>query len=377
LTGKLAQSFKYHLCKGVVRKENEANHMEKVHKDDSSDPGYMVEKVPSYKIKMGVGTVKKRKHEILGETGEIDEVPADRDTIMGNTTHGDSAIVDNVEYGPVEQWPSEVPKVSETKENRSLEGQDEINQDTSDNKNKGKNIPKEKMDVGRNDEEEFVPNADINKEMDVRQDDKPLETDDTSEDDEKEEADDEPYTGPGVQYDKSGYAPPIGDTASENHDEVGTVHKSDTEAENMSTKGGGPHEDPIEGIDNTEAHDGNYVTEHVSKPTHQNSKMSFMAAQDNRDTDTTTMLHMKPSSSSTPMSQEATCPPTTRNFGHAYANMPRVNTSTLLNKDVHLKEMLVAQLALIQRQAARDKKQIREELFGLKNRIKWLENRAL
>ena len=121
-----------------------------------------------------------------------------------------------------------------------------------------------------------------------------------------------------------------------------------------------------------------------------------MAAQDDRDTDTTTMLHMKPISSSTPMSQdhytshstsvcsypdtssmEATCPPTTRNFDHVYANMPRVHTTTLLDEDVHLKEMLVAQLDLIQQQAAMDKEQIREELFGLKNRIKWLEDRAL
>jgi hypothetical protein len=52
--------------------------MEKVYKDDSSDSEYMVEKVPSYKLKMGVRTVKKRKHEVLGETGEIDEVPTDR-----------------------------------------------------------------------------------------------------------------------------------------------------------------------------------------------------------------------------------------------------------------------------------------------------------
>jgi hypothetical protein len=59
-------------------------HMEKVHKDDSSE--YMVEKVPCYKLKMVVRTVKKRKYEVLGETGEIDEVPADRDTIMAPPT---------------------------------------------------------------------------------------------------------------------------------------------------------------------------------------------------------------------------------------------------------------------------------------------------
>jgi hypothetical protein len=55
LTGKLAPSFKCHWCKRVVGKENEANHMEKVHKDDSSGPGHMVEKVPSNKEKMDGG----------------------------------------------------------------------------------------------------------------------------------------------------------------------------------------------------------------------------------------------------------------------------------------------------------------------------------
>ena len=42
--------------------------------------------------------------------------------------------------------------------------------------------------------------------------------------------------------------PPIGDTASEGHDEVGNVHESDTEAENKSTKSGGPYEEPSEGL---------------------------------------------------------------------------------------------------------------------------------
>jgi hypothetical protein len=34
--------------------------------------------------------------------------------------------------------------------------------------------------------------------------------------------------------------------------------------------------------------------------------------------------------------------------------------------------MMVAQLNLLQQQAAMDKKQIREELVDLKNRIRWL-----
>jgi hypothetical protein len=175
--------------------------MEKVHKDDSSESEYTVEKAPSYKLKMGVRMVKKRKYEVLGETGEIDEVPTDRDAIISNSTHGDSALGDNVKYGPqghlrslsdvpqlttqiqasphkdeeedammfscpkymnleaeqfsqptiqppVEQWPTEAPEVHNTKENRSLEGQDETNQTTSDDKDKGINLTKEKMEVG-------------------------------------------------------------------------------------------------------------------------------------------------------------------------------------------------------------------------------------
>ena len=64
--------------------------MEIVHEDDSSDSEYLVEKVLSYRMEMGVETVKKRKYEVLGETGEIDEVPTDKDAIMGNLTLGDN-----------------------------------------------------------------------------------------------------------------------------------------------------------------------------------------------------------------------------------------------------------------------------------------------
>jgi hypothetical protein len=62
--------------------------MEKVHKDDSSDSEYIVEKVLSYR--MGVETVKRRKYEVLGEAEEIDEISTDRDAIMGNSTYGNS-----------------------------------------------------------------------------------------------------------------------------------------------------------------------------------------------------------------------------------------------------------------------------------------------
>jgi hypothetical protein len=108
------------------------------------------------------------------------------------------------------------------------------------------------MKVGRNDEEEYVLDEDINKEMDVREHDKPLNIDNTSGDDDKEEADDGPYTEfsyePTEQHDKNVYVPPIGDAASEGHDEVGNVHKPDTETVNNSTKSGGPYEEPMRGL---------------------------------------------------------------------------------------------------------------------------------
>jgi hypothetical protein len=189
-------------------------HMEKVHKDDSSESEYMVETVPSYKLKMGVRMIKKRKYEDLGETGESDEMHTDRDAIMGNTTHEDSAPDDNAKHEPQdhntslsdvpqattqtqasphkdeekdakmtshltnisleaeqfsqlttqtpeEKWPTEAPEVFNTKKNRSLEGQHEKNYTTSGDRDKGVNLPKEKMDVGRNDEEDHVPNENI------------------------------------------------------------------------------------------------------------------------------------------------------------------------------------------------------------------------
>jgi hypothetical protein len=49
----------------------------------------------------------------------------------------------------VEQWPTEAPEVSNTTENRSLEGHNETRQATSNNKNEGTNHTKEKMKVGK------------------------------------------------------------------------------------------------------------------------------------------------------------------------------------------------------------------------------------
>jgi hypothetical protein len=76
-------------------------------------------------------------------------------------------------------------------------------------------------------------------------------------------------------------------------------------------------------------------------------------------------------------SLDITSPTSTKNIDHVYTSLPQVTTTTLLNENIHLKEMLVAQLDLIQEQTAMDKKQFLNELSLLKDRIKWLEDKAL
>jgi hypothetical protein len=170
-------------------------YMEKVHKDDSSDYEYKMGNAPFYKL--AVRSVKKRKYKVLAENEEIDEIPTARDAIMGNSTHGDSALDDNDEYEPQEHqtslddvpqlitqaqachhtdeeedarmtsrphnkdleteqisqlttqppeehWPTGTPEAPKTEKNRSLEGKDETNQNTSDDKNKGTYLSKKK-----------------------------------------------------------------------------------------------------------------------------------------------------------------------------------------------------------------------------------------
>jgi hypothetical protein len=51
------------------------------------------------------------------------------------------------------------------------------------------------LKLGRNDEEDYVPDEGVNKEMEVRECDKPLDIDTASGEDDKEEADGGPYTG--------------------------------------------------------------------------------------------------------------------------------------------------------------------------------------
>ena len=114
----------------------------------------------------------------------------------------------------------------------------------------------------------------------------------------------------------------------------------------------------------------------------------IVTALDGVDSGDTSMLYMKPISPSVPPSQdyyttyltsacsspdtssmEAACPPTTRDFDHMYArldqiiiisretiyccSLSRVDSSALMAENVHLKEMLVTQLDLIQQQVER------------------------
>jgi hypothetical protein len=144
-------------------------------------------------------------------------------TYMGISTHGDSAIDDNIKFEPqdhctslgdvpqitaqvqtgphteeveedaeltdwtcntdleAEQFPQlttrqqvkqclkEAPGVSDKKGNRSQEGQYETDQDTSDEKHKRIKIHENKMDGGGDEEEELDPNEDTNKVMTVRE----------------------------------------------------------------------------------------------------------------------------------------------------------------------------------------------------------------
>jgi hypothetical protein len=62
----------------------------------------------SPRMEMDVATVEKRKYEVLGKAKEIDEVSTDRDSIMRNSTNGDSALGDNAEDEPQEHQLSRI-----------------------------------------------------------------------------------------------------------------------------------------------------------------------------------------------------------------------------------------------------------------------------
>ena len=52
-------------------------------------------------------------------------------------------------------------------------------------------------------------------------------------------------------------------------------------------------------------------------------------------------------------SLETACPPDTRDFDHMYASLSKVDPNVLMAENVHLREMLVSQLDLIQQQVCR------------------------
>jgi hypothetical protein len=325
--------------------------MEKVHRVESSDHEHGVGKGPPYKLEMDMGSAKKRKHEVLAENEEINELPTARDTITDNSSHRDSTLDDNDGYEPrgqqtslddvpqlisqvqtchqtgeeeeakpascphkmcleaghfsqITTQPPEAPEAPNKKENRSLKGQNETNRNTSDDKNKGVNLPKEKMNVGRNYGEKSVPNENR-----------------LSEEDDK----------------------------SKDHD----MRRSDYK----------PSEELNDGVDDAKKHDEERTqpispstpTSHDHYSSHSNSVCSYPATS----------------------SMEITCSSTGRNLDHVYANTPRGNAATLWDKDSHPGEKLVTKMDLLQQQAVMDKTQIQEEIFEMKNRIKWLEDRAM
>jgi hypothetical protein len=146
------------------------------------------------------------------------------------------------------------------------------------------------------------------------------------------------------------YESPIDATASEDHD----VMRSDYEPD-KSTESGELREEPIEGVDDVKTHDGELTPEPISSSTpmsqdhyssHSNSVCSYPDTSD----------------------MKTTCSPTRRNLVNVYADMSRGSTTTLRDEDVHLREILITQMDLLKQQADMNKKQIREELFGLKNR---------
>jgi len=127
----------------------------------------------------------------------------------------------------------------------------------------------------------------------------------------------------------------------------------------------------------------------------------IVTALDGDESDAPSMQYMKPISPSVPPTQEyytnyltsacsspdtssmeAACPPTTRDFDHMYASLSRVDTTALMAENVHLKEMLVTQLDLIQQQSetilSRDKqlKLMREENTLLLQKLQRMERRV-
>jgi len=127
----------------------------------------------------------------------------------------------------------------------------------------------------------------------------------------------------------------------------------------------------------------------------------IVTALDTGESETNNMLYIKPISPSVPPTQEfyttyltsacsspdtssmeTACPPTTRDFDHMYASLSHVDTRALMAENVHLKEMLVTQLDLLQQQSdtilAKDKQlvKLREENGLLLQKLERMERRV-
>jgi GH18 family chitinase len=113
---------------------------------------------------------------VLNETVELNKVPTDMDAKEGNG---------NTEQSLKTAMPTEASRGPNTKENRSLEEHKKANNAASDDRNKGTTLTKENTKVGRNDEEEYILDDDINQDVDVREHDETNDIDDIYKDDEE------------------------------------------------------------------------------------------------------------------------------------------------------------------------------------------------
>jgi hypothetical protein len=124
-----------------------------------------------------------------------------------------------------------------------------------------------------------------------------------------------------------------------------------------------PRKELNEGVDNAKKHDEERT---------QSTSPSTPISQDHYSSHSKSVCSYPATSS-----MEITCSPTGSNLAHVNANTPRGSTTTLWDEDDHLREKLVTKMDLLQQQAIKDKKQTKEEIFEIKNRIKWLEDRAM
>ena len=152
----------------------------------------------------------------------------------------------------------------------------------------------------------------------------------------------------------------MGTAASERHDDMKYVYKSDAEAKNKSTM----IEEYYEEADTTEAQNGDCPTTvpHTEPTTPSNNRL------------------LNPSYACSDLdipSLDTTSPTSTKNTDHMYASSQQVIITTLLNENTHLKEMLTAKLDETEEQATVDKKQSLNELELLKDKIRDLEDKAL